>query len=203
MRLLSVIILMLALSAGAASAGPKQDPGISANEIVIGGSVPLSGIAASYASVARGAEAYFKYVNARGGVHGRKITYKYLDDQYNPAQTVQATRQLVQQERVFAVFNTLGTEHNLAVRAFLNSAKVPQLFVGSGATTFGRDHRRYPYTIGYLPSYIAEGKVYARHIRQTKPNARIAVLYQNDDFGQDLLRGFRAGMGQKLSLIHI
>jgi branched-chain amino acid transport system substrate-binding protein len=194
---ISSILLAFAVAAGTASARPTADPGVSAREIVIGGTVPLSGIAASYASVGRGAEAYFKHINAQGGVFNRRITYKYLDDQYNPAQTVQVTRQLVQQERVFAIFNSLGTEHNLNTRAFLNAAKVPQLFVGSGATTFGRDHRRYPYTIGYLPSYIGEGKVYARHIVRSKPNARIAVLYQNDDYGKDLLNGFRAGLGAK------
>ena len=197
MRALTLIALALALTAGAASARPAADPGVSSNEIVIGGTIPLSGIAASYASVGRGAEAYFKYVNARGGVNGRRITYKYVDDQYNPSQTVQAVRQLVQQDRVFAIFNSLGTEHNLAVRSFLNSAKVPQLFVGSGASTFGRDYRRYPYTIGYLPSYVAEGRVYARHILATKPKAKIAVLVQNDDYGKDLLGGFRSGLGAK------
>src|SRR5688500_4267129 len=164
MRVLGVIALALALSTGAASARPSADPGVSSGEIVIGGTVPLSGIAASYASVGRGAEAYFKHVNARGGVNRRKSTYKYVDDQYHPAQTVQAVRQLVQQDRVFAIFNSLGTEHNLSVRSYLNATKVPQLFVGSGATTFGRDHKRYPYTIGFLPSYVGEGKVYARHI---------------------------------------
>src|SRR5687768_10720999 len=197
MRVLGVIALALAVSTGAASARPSAEPGLSATEIVIGGTVPLSGIAASYASVGRGAEAYFKYVNARGGVNRRKITYKYVDDQYNPAQTVQAVRQLVQQDRVFAIFNSLGTEHNLSVRSYLNATKVPQLFVGSGATTFGRDHKRYPYTIGFLPSYVGEGKVYARHILRTKPNAKIAVLYQNDDYGKDLLSGFRTGLGAK------
>jgi branched-chain amino acid transport system substrate-binding protein len=197
MRQLALVTLAFALAAGAASARPMADPGVGSGEIVIGGTIPLSGIAASYASVGRGAEAYFKYVNARGGVNGRRITYKYLDDQYNPAQTVQVTRQLVQQERVFAIFNSLGTEHNLSVRAYLNAARVPQLFVGSGATTFGRDYRRYPYTIGFLPSYVGEAKVYARHIRATKPNAKIAVLYQNDDYGKDLLGGFRRGMGPK------
>src|SRR5919109_410326 len=171
-RRISMVVFALVLAAAPASARPFADPGISPNEVVIGGTIPLSGIAASYASVGRGAEAYFKYVNARGGVNRRKITYKYLDDQYNPAQTVQVTRQLVQQEHVFAIFNSLGTEHNLNVRAFLNAAKVPQLFVGSGATTFGRDYRRYPYTIGFLPSYIGEGKVYARHLLKTKPNAK-------------------------------
>jgi branched-chain amino acid transport system substrate-binding protein len=192
-RLVSLIAVALALTAGVASAGPAADPG----EIVIGGTIPLSGIAASYASVGRGAEAYFKYVNAKGGVNGRKITYRYLDDQYNPSNTVQVTRQLVQQEHVFAIFNSLGTEHNLNIRAYLNAAKVPQLFVGSGATTFGRDYKRYPYTIGYLPSYVGEGKVYARRILKTRPTAKIGVLFQNDDYGKDLLGGFRAGLGAK------
>ena len=197
MRILGVIALALAVSTGAASARPSADPGLSSGEIVIGGTVPLSGIAASYASVGRGAEAYFKHVNARGGVNRRKITYKYVDDQYNPAQTVQATRQLVQQDRVFAIFNSLGTEHNLSVRSYLNATKVPQLFAGSGATTFGRDYKRYPYTIGFLPSYVGEGKVYARHIVRNKPNAKIAVLVQNDDYGKDLLAGFKTGLGAK------
>ena len=201
MRLLSLTAVALALSAGAAAAGPAADPGISAKEIVIGGTIPLSGIAQSYASVGRGADAYFKYVNERGGVNGRKITYKFLDDQYNPSQTVQVTRQLVQQEKVFAIFNSLGTEHNLSVRAYLNAAKVPQLFAGSGATTFGRDYKRYPYTIGYLPSYVGEGKVYARHILKARRGARIAVLYQNDDYGRDLLSGFRSGLGAKAKSI--
>jgi branched-chain amino acid transport system substrate-binding protein len=197
MRLLVLVTFALVVAAGAAAARPAADPGVDSNEIVIGGTVPLSGIAAAYASVGRGADAYFKYVNSRGGVNGRRITYKFMDDQYNPAQTVQVTRQLVQQDRVFAIFNSLGTEHNLAVRAYLNAAKVPQLFVGSGATTFGRDHRRYPYTIGFLPSYVGEGKVYARHILANKPKARIGILYQNDDYGKDLLAGFRRGLGAK------
>ena len=201
MRALALIALAVVLSAGVASARPSADPGVSQREILIGGTVPLSGIAASYASVGRGAEAYFKYVNARGGVNGRRINYKYVDDQYNPSQTVQAVRELVQQDRVFAIFNALGTEHNLAVRSFLNASRVPQLFAGSGATTFGRDHRRYPYTIGYLPSYVGEGKVYARHIRATKPNAKVAVLYQNDDYGRDLLAGLRRGLGAKAKSI--
>jgi branched-chain amino acid transport system substrate-binding protein len=196
-RLVSLIAVALVLTAGVASAGPAADPGVTSNEIVIGGTIPLSGIAASYASVGRGAEAYFKYVNAKGGVNRRKITYKYMDDQYNPSNTVQVTRQLVQQEHVFAIFNSLGTEHNLNIRAYLNAAKVPQLFVGSGATTFGRDYKRYPYTIGYLPSYVGEGKVYARRILKTEPTAKIGVLFQNDDYGKDLLNGFRTGLGAK------
>ena len=122
-----------------------------------GGTTPLSGTASAYASVARGANAYFKYVNSRGGVNGRTITYKTLDDAYDPGKTVQATKQLVEQDKVFAIFNSLGTEQNLATRDYLNAAKVPQLFVASGATTFGRDFKKYPWTIGFQPSYRAEG----------------------------------------------
>jgi branched-chain amino acid transport system substrate-binding protein len=177
------------------------DPGVTATTVTIGGTVPLTGVAAAYASVGKGADAYFKYVNAKGGVNGRKIVYKFLDDAYNPANTVQQTRQLVQEEQVFAIFNSLGTEHNLAIRPYLNSAKVPQIFVASGATTFGADYRRYPYTIGYLPSYVAEGLIYGRHLLKTRPGARVAVLYQNDDYGKDLLGGLKKGLGSKGKVI--
>jgi branched-chain amino acid transport system substrate-binding protein len=151
--------------------------------------------------VARGAEAYFKYVNARGGVFKRKITYKYVDDGYEPQRTFLAVRQLVQQDNVFAIFNSLGTSNNIAIRGFLNSAGVPQLFVASGASTFGRDYRKYPWTIGYIPTYSGEGKVYARYLLKTKPKAKIAVLYQDDDYGKELVAGLQAGLGKKKSLI--
>ena len=141
---------------------------------MIGGTSPLTGPAASYASVARGANAYFEFVNARGGVNKRKIDYRIVDDAYNPAQTVQAVRRLVEQDRVFAVFNTLGTESNLAVRDYLNQVKVPQLFVASGATTWGRDAAKYPWTIGFQPSYAAEGLVYGQYIARTKKKAKVA-----------------------------
>jgi branched-chain amino acid transport system substrate-binding protein len=144
--------------------------------------------------VARGADAYFKYVNAKGGVLGRTISYKIVDDGYNPAQSVQVTRQLVEQEGVFAVFNSLGTEQNLAVRDYLNASKVPQLFVASGATTFGRDYEQYPYTIGFQPSYQAEGWVYGKYLARTAPGAKVAVLFQNDDYGKDLLSGLKRGI---------
>jgi branched-chain amino acid transport system substrate-binding protein len=161
----------------------------------------LSGEASSAAAVARGAEAYLKYVNARGGVNGRKITYTYLDDGYDPPRTVQAVRQLVQQDNVFAVFNTLGTNNNLAIRGFLNQSQVPQLFVASGANTWGADFKRFPWTIGYIPSYVLEGTVYARYLLKTKPKARIAVLYQDDDYGRDLITGLKRGLGKKASQI--
>ena len=171
-RLLAVVraLCLLALVlVPAALAGSAADPGVSGDSILIGGTAPLSGEASSAAAVARGADAYFKYVNDRGGVNGRKIDYKVLDDAYDPARTIQDVRQLVQQDRVFAMFNTLGTSNNLAIRDFLNQSSVPQLFVASGATTWGRDFKKYPWTIGYIPSYQTEGIVLARNIVRTKP----------------------------------
>ena len=192
---LSMLALAGAVAIGATGAS-NADPGITGKTILLGGTSPLSGPASAYASVARGADAYFEYVNARGGVNGRTIVYKVVDDAYNPAQTVQATRQLVEHDKVFAVFNSLGTEHNVATRDYLNQLRVPQLFVASGATTFGRDHKRYPYTIGFQPSYQAEGWIYGRYLARTKPGAKIAVLLQNDDYGKDLLAGLRQGIAR-------
>lgn len=193
---LAAVAATAALGAAAATAGSSADPGISEGEILLGGTTPLSGSAAAYASVARGADGYFKYVNARGGVNGRKITYKYVDDAYNPAQTIQATRQLVEQDKVFAIFNALGTEHNEAIREYLNATKVPQLFAASGATSFGADVERYPYTIGFQPSYQAEGWVYGKYLARTAPASRIAVLFQNDSYGKDLLVGLKRGLAR-------
>lgn len=173
------------------------DPGVSSTEIVIGGTAPITGPESAYAVVAEGANAYFKYVNARGGVFGRRIRYEYLDDAYDPAQTVQQTRRLVEQERVFAIFNVVGTEHTLATRPYLNQAGVPQLYVGSGARAIAREAKKYPWTIGYLPSFFAEGRVYGHNIASTRPKARIAVLYEDSDFGKDLLAGLTAGLKGK------
>src|SRR4051794_746700 len=193
-RALPLLVLVLA---PAALAGSAADPGVSNDSILIGGTAPLSGEASSAGAVSRGAAAYFAYVNSRGGVNGRKIEYKVLDDGYDPSRTIQAVRELVQQDQVFAVFNSLGTSTNLAVRDFLNQSKVPQLFVASGATTWGRDYRRYPWTIGYIPSYRTEGIVLARNVLKTKPRAKIAVLYQDDEYGNDLFAGFTRGLGAK------
>jgi branched-chain amino acid transport system substrate-binding protein len=195
----SCVLALVVLPVG--TAGSSADPGITASTILLGGTSPLTGPAAAYASVARGAKAYLDSVNARGGVARRKFEYRIVDDAYNPAQTVQATRQLVESDRVFAVFNSLGTEHNQAIRDYLNQAKVPQLFVASGATTFGRDAARYPWTIGFQPSYQAEGWVYGQYVGRTRKNARIAVLYQNDDYGKDLLAGLRRGLARSSARI--
>jgi branched-chain amino acid transport system substrate-binding protein len=189
------------LAAGSALAGSAADPGITSGEILIGGTAPISGEASSAAAVARGAEAYFKWVNARGGVNGRKISYTYLDDGYDPARTVPAVRQLVQQEQVFAVFNTLGTNNNLAVRDFLNQSQVPQLFVASGANTWGADYKKYPWTIGFIPSYILEGRVYGRYIVRKFPKLKLAVLYQDDAYGKDMIAGLRKGLGKNVKQI--
>jgi len=167
---------------------------VTPTSILLGTTSPLSGSASAYASVARGADAYFKYVNGRGGVNGRKIVDTIVDDAYNPAQTVQATRQLVEQDKVFAVFNGLGTEQNLAVRDYLNAQKVPQLFAASGATVFGTEAGKYPYTIGLQPSYQAEGWVLGKYLARTQGAAKVAVLFQNDDYGKDLLNGLKKGI---------
>jgi branched-chain amino acid transport system substrate-binding protein len=151
--------------------------------------------------VAKGAAAYFRWVNAHGGVNKRKIKYVYKDDGYDPSKTADKTRELVQQDKVFAIFNSLGTEQNLATRAYLNALKIPQLFVASGATTFGKDYKQYPWTMGYQPNYRAEGTIYGRYVAKTNPKARIGVLYQNDDYGKDLLAGLRNGLGKKAKLI--
>jgi branched-chain amino acid transport system substrate-binding protein len=177
-------------------------PGVSSTKITIGSSGPLTGEAAAAAGVLRGADAYFKYVNGRGGVNGRTIDFKYLDDAYDPSQTVNNVRQLVQQDNVFALFSVVGTNANLAVRDFTNAAGVPQVFSAAGATTLGRDYAKYPWTIGYLPPYAEEGQIYGRQILATNAKkAKIAVLYQSDDYGKDLLSGFRKGLGSHRNLI--
>jgi ABC-type branched-subunit amino acid transport system substrate-binding protein len=194
---LAAFALTLAVGVTAAFAGTNRtgaDPGVTSTSILLGATSPLSGTASAYASVARGANAYFEHVNARGGVNGRKIGYEIVDDAYNPAQTVQATRKLVEQEGVFAIFNALGTEHNLAVREYLNAQKVPQLFAASGATVFGTEAGKYPYTIGFQPSYQAEGWVLGKYLARTQGAAKVAVLFQNDDYGKDLLNGLKKGI---------
>ena len=198
MRLTLLAAIAALVVAGVAGATSTGTPGVSSSTIKIGSSGPLSGEAAAAAGVLKGADAYFKYVNARGGVNGRKIDFTYLDDAYDPSKTVQNVRQLIQQEGVFALFSVVGTNSNLAIRDFTNSAGVPQVFSAAGATTFGRDYAKYPWTIGYLPPYAEEGEIYAHHILATNAKkAKIAVLYQSDDYGKDLLGGFRKGLGAK------
>jgi branched-chain amino acid transport system substrate-binding protein len=200
-RVFLLLAVLACVAVAAAGARPLATPGVTATEIHLGSSVPLSGEAAIAGNVARGIEAYFKYVNARGGVFGRKIKFTYLDDGYDPGRAVNNTIRLVQQEQVFAMFSSLGTSNNLAVRKLLNDAKVPQLFVSSGATTFGRDYKRYPWTIGYIPPYTEEGEIYGQYVVKKIKRPKIAVLYQDDDYGRDLFNGLRRGLGKKAGAI--
>jgi branched-chain amino acid transport system substrate-binding protein len=196
-----ILSVLGALALATVASGAASETGVTSTQVLIGGTTPLSGPASAYQSVAKGAAAYFAYVNSKGGVNKRKIKYIYKDDGYDPSKTTDATRELVQQDKVFAIFNSLGTDQNLAIRSYLNALKIPQLFVASGATTFGKDYKQYPYTIGYQPNYRAEGTIYGRYIVKHQPKARIGVLYQDDDYGKDLLAGLQRGLGKKASLI--
>ena len=179
-----------------ALAQKKYDPGATDKEILIGGISPYSGPASAYGTIGKSIAAYFEMVNAEGGINGRKIKFISLDDGYNPAKTVEQTRKLVEQEEVLLLFNTLGTPPNTAIHKYMNDKKVPQMFVATGATKWG-DPKNFPWTIGWQPSYQSEAKIFAAHILETKPNAKIAILYQNDDYGKDYLKGFEDGLGDK------
>jgi len=174
---------------------------VTSTSILLGGTAPITGPESAYAPVARGAQAYFAYVNAHGGVNKRKITYKVLDDAYDPSKTIQATRQLVQQDKVFAIFNSIGTEHVIAVRPYLNQLGVPQLFVGSGATVIADQRSRYRWTMGYLPSFAGEGAVYGRYIAKHLRGTKIGVLSENSEYGNELLRGLKAGLADKARIV--
>ena len=201
LSLLSAVFVAAVAVAGAL-AGASATPGVTDSTIEIGGTAPLSGEASSAAGVAKGAQAYFAYVNDHGGGFNRKIDYKVLDDAYDPAKTVQDVRQLVQQENVFALFNTLGTNQNLAIRDFVNQIGIPQLFVASGASTWGTDYKKYPWTVGYIPSYLTEASVYGHYILKLRPKARIAVLFQDDAYGHDLVNGLKRGLtGGKAKIV--
>jgi len=194
-RALLVAAAVALLAVPAAGAKQSDTPGVTATQILLGATGPLTGAESQYQPVLSGAQAYFSYVNDHGGVLGRKIVYKVEDDQYDPAQTVTLTQKLVEQDNVFAIFNSIGTEHALAVRDYLNQQKVPQLFVGTGASTIAAQHKQFPWTMGLLPSNTGEGAIYGRQIVATKPNAKIGVLYENDEYGQELLAGLKRGLG--------
>jgi branched-chain amino acid transport system substrate-binding protein len=201
-----VALLALGLAAcGPGGGGPSaaaKDPGITDTQILLGGTHPLTGGASFYGTIGKAAEAYFNYINDQGGVNGRKIVYKNPDDAYTPANTVQLTKQLVEQDQVFAMFNGLGTPPQTAVQPYLNQKKVPQVFVATGAAKWGLDYKNNPWTIGWQPNYISESIIYAKHLLKTNPdNAKIAVLYQNDDYGEDYLNGLTRGLGNKANLI--
>jgi len=185
----------------AAAALALATPGVSPTTITLGATIPVTGPAAAYGSVGKGADAYFKYVNSKGGVFGRKILYKFEDDEFDVSKTILLTRQLVEQDNVLAIFNSVGTEHALAIRSYLNDRKVPHLFLGSGVKQLATEHRKYPWSMGYLPSFAGEGAIYGRYVAAHQPKARIAVLYENSDFGKDMLNGLRRGLGGKAKIV--
>ncbi|QDW39447.1 ABC transporter substrate-binding protein [Bradyrhizobium sp. KBS0727] len=182
----------IAVTSAAVAADKKYGPGVS--EIKLGQTSPYSGPASAYSVIAKTQLAYFKMINDQGGINGRKINLISIDDAYSPAKTVEQTRKLVEQEEVAAILNPLGTPTGLAVRKYLNDKKVPQLFVGAGATLWG-DHEHFPYSIGFQASYQAETAVYAKYVLTKKPDAKIALFYQNDDAGKDYGNGFKKGLG--------
>ena len=188
--------LAAATLAAPSFAQKKYDPGADDKEIKIGAIHPYSGPASAYGTIGKAIGAYFDKVNAEGGVNGRKIKYIPTDDGYNPAKTVEMARKLVEEDEVLVVFNPLGTATNTAIQKYLNTKKVPQLFVATGATKWG-DPKTNPWTMGWQPPYAAEGRIYAQHLLETKPNAKIAVLMQNDDYGKDYFKGFEEGLGDK------
>jgi branched-chain amino acid transport system substrate-binding protein len=200
-----VTLLVLALALGVSGCGRGEEesgggggggegaaaaPGITDSSIKLGGSYPFSGPASAYASIALGARARFAAENAKGGVNGRKIEFITLDDGYEPQRAVTNARRLVEQEKVFALFNTLGTPNNLAIWDYANQRKVPHVFVATGASNWGADVKSHPFTIGWQPDYVSEANTYGEFLKQDKPDAKVGVLYQNDGFGKDLLAGF-------------
>ena len=192
----------LALASGSTSAfaQKKYDDGVTDTEIKIGNTNPYSGPASSYAAIARTIDAYFKAVNEAGGINGRKIKFISLDDGYSPPKTVEVVRQLVEQDKIFALFQPLGTPCNTAIHKYMNQRKVPQLFVATGASKWG-DPKNFPWTMGFQPDYHTEAVIYAKHILANVKDAKIAVLHQNDDYGRDYLGGFKEGLGKEAGRI--
>ena len=196
LALAGLVSLASLTMSSAALAQKKYDPGATDKEIKLGNINPYSGPASAYGAIGKSISAYFDKVNAEGGVNGRMIKFISLDDGYNPAKTVEQARKLVEEEEVLLIFQSLGTPPNSAIHKYMNTKKVPHLFVATGATKWG-DPKNFPWTMGYQPNYQSEAQVFAAHILETKPGAKIAVLYQNDDYGKDYLKGFEDGLGEK------
>jgi branched-chain amino acid transport system substrate-binding protein len=195
-------ILALALAGlftaarGGICTAAEYSTGANDTEIKIGNTLPYSGPASGYSAIGKSLAAYFAMINDQGGINGRKINFISRDDAYSPPKTVEVVRKLVEEDQVLMVFQSLGTPPSLAIRGYLNDNKIPQLFVGSGADQWN-DPKRYPWTMGWQPSYGTEARIFARYVLANLPDAKIAVLYQNDDFGKDYVNGMRAGLGDK------
>jgi len=195
-----VVVVCATVLAMPAQAQKKYGPGVSDTEIKIGQTMAYSGPASSYGALGKVQAAYFKMINEQGGINGRKINFISLDDAFSPPKTVEGVRRLIEQENVLALFGMIGTASNAAVHRYVNSKKIPHLFITSGATKWN-DPKDFPWTLPFYPSYHSEAVIYAKHILATKPGAKIAVLFQNDDYGKDYLKGFKEGLGAKANMI--
>src|SRR6188508_775952 len=196
---MSIRPIALALAATLSSttyAQKKYDPGATDTEIKIGNIMPYSGPASAYATIGKTEAAYFNKINAEGGINGRKINFISYDDGYSPPKSVEQARKLVESDEVLFLFNVLGTPPNSAIHKYMNSKKVPQLFVATGATKWN-DAKDFPWTMGWQPNYQSETQIYAKYILKNSPNTKIAVMYQNDDYGKDYLKGLKDGLGAK------
>jgi branched-chain amino acid transport system substrate-binding protein len=195
-KLLASAAATLAAAASPALAQKKYGPGVTDTEIKIGNTNPYSGPASAYGTIGKTIEAYFKKANAEGGVNGRKINFISYDDGYSPPKTVEQARKLVESDEVLLLFQTLGTPCNTAIHKYMNSKKVPQLFVATGATKWG-DPQHFPWTMGWQPNYQSEGRIYAEYLLKNHPNGKIGILYQNDDYGKDYVKGIKDGLAAK------
>jgi len=200
LRTAALAAAAIAFASTSALAQKKYDTGASDTEIKIGNIMPYSGPASAYGVIGKTEQAYFDKINAEGGINGRKIKFISYDDGYSPPKAVEQARKLVESDEVLVVFNSLGTPSNSAIQKYLNAKKVPQLFVATGATKWN-DPKNFPWTMGWQPSYQSEARIYAQYLMKEKPDAKIGVLYQNDDFGKDYLKGLKDGLGAKASMI--
>jgi len=200
LKIAALATAAVVLTSGTALAQKKYDTGATDTEIKIGNIMPYSGPASAYGVIGKTEDAYFNKINAEGGINGRKIKFISYDDAYSPPKAVEQTRKLVESDEVLLMFNPLGTPSNSAIQKYLNSKKIPQLFVATGASKWN-DPKDFPWTMGWQPSYQSEAHIYAKYLLKQKPDAKIGVLYQNDDFGKDYLKGLKDGLGDKASLI--
>jgi branched-chain amino acid transport system substrate-binding protein len=195
-----IALLACGLFVSPAAAQKKYDPGASDTEIRIGNIMPYSGPASAYGTIGKALAAYFNKVNAEGGINGRKVTFITYDDGYAPPKTVEQARRLVENDEVLLILNSLGTAHNTAIQKYMNAKKVPQLFVATGATKFG-DPKNFPWTMGWQPNYQSEGRIFAQYILKNHPNGKIGILFQNDDYGKDYVKGLKDGLAGKMMIV--
>src|ERR1700756_5056193 len=196
----SAALALLAATSSGALAQKKYDTGATDTEIKIGNIMPYSGPASAYGVIGKTEAAYFQKINAEGGINGRKITFISYDDGYSPPKAVEQARKLVESDEVLLIFQSLGTPSNTAIQKYMNDKKVPQLFVATGATKWG-DPKHFPWTMGWQPPYQSEGRIYAKYLLENHPNGKIGILYQNDDYGKDYVKGLKDGLGGRLKIV--